>query len=206
MQPPVELDGIEDIGGLRAAVGEPAVVGCSREARIVEIDIRVAMSVRRDTDDAPTVVQEAQEPVDEDEVPEVVGAELRLEAILGSPLRRGHHAGIRDHDVEPLSLRMQAVRRGTHGAEGREVDLEQFERPGDASGSRLRLREIARGADDVRPVRGESPRGLDAIPDETPVTSTRLPSSFTPASTSSVVDCAPNSFLDIDVSPFWRAT
>ena len=40
--------------------------------------------------------EERREQLREEEVSEVVGAELHVEAVLGLPLRAGHHAGVVD--------------------------------------------------------------------------------------------------------------
>ena len=56
-------------------------------------------------DDARAKLQQRDELVDEYEMPEMIGAELRFEAVGGLALRTRHHAGIGDDHIEGFSPR-----------------------------------------------------------------------------------------------------
>jgi hypothetical protein len=58
--------------------------------------------------------QQVQHLPGEREVAEVVGAELQLEAVPRGLLRRGHHAGVVDQQVDP---RVRGVQVGRGGAD-----------------------------------------------------------------------------------------
>ena len=76
----VELHGEQHVGGLRLAVRLPLVVA-ALELRIVPANARAAVPAGRDGDDArPAAGERRPEAVDEREVAEVIGRELRLPA------------------------------------------------------------------------------------------------------------------------------
>jgi hypothetical protein len=102
-------------------------------------------------------------------VAEVVRAELGLESIGCMAERSGHHAGVGNDDVERSALRQQAIRRLANAFETGEIQGHNFQ----ATAVRLGgfpyfhcgvfgLRQVPRGAEDMRSVRCEGTRGLDA--------------------------------------------
>src|ERR1700745_3684718 len=99
-------------------------------------------------------------------MPKVIGAKLRLEAVLSLALRTRHHARIRDDHVEGLAARQQIVRRFAHAFERCEVRLDQIDRRAPRREcfiySALRLAQIASSADDGRAMCGERARSLNA--------------------------------------------
>ncbi len=79
----VELDREQDVGGLRTAVGRPRAIGRALEIRIVEIDVGKLMAGRRQIDEPPARLDQRRDAVDQHEMTEMVGAELRLEPVGG---------------------------------------------------------------------------------------------------------------------------
>jgi hypothetical protein len=84
------------------------------EIRVSEIDIRVAMTRRRQVDQPPTCADKRRNPVNEDKVAKVIGAELCFKAIHRIAKRSGHYASIGDDDVEGFTLFQQLVGTVTH--------------------------------------------------------------------------------------------
>ncbi len=97
-------------------------------------------------------------------MPEMIGAELRLETIFGQrPGRDRHHAGIGDDQIELFARRIELVGGGACAFQRRQIEFDQF----DACNRRRRaprLFQIARRAHDGRAMRRQRPRGLDAEP------------------------------------------
>src|ERR1700722_11299299 len=100
---------------------------------------------------------------------EMIGAELRLKSVGGVAERCGHHAGVGDDGVEGFALGDEFVRGGGNTFEVGEVDPDDLEASAvggcvfaDLSGCGFSFLQITSGADDVRAVSGERPRGLDA--------------------------------------------
>ena len=83
---PVELDGEQDVGGLRAAIGAELGIGRALEIRIVEIDVGESVARRGQVDQARARLQQRGDAVDEDEMAQMVGAELGLETVGGLTL------------------------------------------------------------------------------------------------------------------------
>ena len=115
----VEPDGEQHVGGLGPAVGHPRVVGLALEVGIVEVDVAEAVAGRREQHDAGAAGghQRGREQLDEQEVAEVVGAELHLEAVDGGALRAGHHAGVGDEHVEHRVVLDEPVGEGAHAGQ-----------------------------------------------------------------------------------------
>jgi hypothetical protein len=165
----VEFDGEENICGFRAAVGDIGIVGCAFETGIVEIDVGKAVTGGRYIDEAAASTKKRHDAIDEDEVAEVIGAELRFEAVGGVTERRGHHAGVGDDDVERFAFGDEFVGSGTDTFEIAEVEFDEFETSAVGGGVFADLRrsgfgffKIAGGTDDVRAVCGQSARGFNA--------------------------------------------
>ena len=94
--------------------------------------------------------------------------ELRLKPINRRALWARHDAGIGNDHVEGLAGGKQAIGAAAHTLERCQVELDQLQRTS-AGGlganllrSRLRLGEITRGADDLRPVGRQGARSFDA--------------------------------------------
>src|SRR6266404_6152855 len=97
---------------------------------------------------------------------QVIGSELRFEAVLRLALRTGHHAGICDDRVEGFAAREQLVGRLAHTRERCEIRLDQV----DTRAARrecflertVRLVQIPRRTNDGGAMRGERARSLNA--------------------------------------------
>lgn len=77
----VELDGKQDIGSLGPAIGDPWIVSHVFEVRVFDIDIGKAMTGRCEVHQPSARCNQGRDAIDEGEMAEMVGAELRLEAI-----------------------------------------------------------------------------------------------------------------------------
>ncbi len=111
--------------------------------------------------------QPVQQQAGEGEVAQVVGAELQLEAVLGGRLRRVHHAGVVDQQVDAVVVGAQLLRGGADdSSEVRSSSCSATSAPGaaggDAGGGVLALVEVAHGEHHVGAVRGEGLGGLEA--------------------------------------------
>src|SRR3546814_3681833 len=83
----IELDGKEDVRGLGAAIGDPRIIVAAVEIGVAQIDVRETVPRRGEADQAAAVLDQRRDAVDESEVTQMIGAELRLEAI-GGPDRK----------------------------------------------------------------------------------------------------------------------
>ena len=101
LQPPCQLLGVEDVGKLRLRVGLVLVV-VLLPVQVLPVHGAHFVGHARDDDDPRAesrggrLLEERREQLREEEVAEVVGAELHIEAVLGLPLGAGHHAGVVD--------------------------------------------------------------------------------------------------------------
>ena len=96
-----------------------------------------------------------QEEVREREVPEVVGADLHLEAVGGPLLRDRHHAGVVDQHVE---VAVPGVGERAHRGEVGEVELPDLGVPVDRRGRGAASGDVADGEHDPRAGAGRSAR------------------------------------------------
>ena len=165
----VEGNGEEDVRGLRSAVGDEGLVGRALEVGVFEVDVGITVACRGQIDEAAAGAQQRSDAVDEDEVAEMIGAELRLEAVGGAAEGSGHDPGVGDDDVEEAALVEQRVGGGANALEVCEIELDELEAAtvgrgflADFSCGVLCLGEVACGADDVGSVGGERTGGLDA--------------------------------------------
>jgi hypothetical protein len=94
---PVELHREQDVGGLGPAIGDHRVVGRALEIGIVEVDVRIAVAGGGDVHQPSARRDQRRDAVRQNEMAEMVGPELRFEAIGGVPEGRPHRTGIGDH-------------------------------------------------------------------------------------------------------------
>jgi len=166
----VELHREQDVGRLRAPVGDELGIGRVVEVGVLEIDIGEAVTGGRQVHQARARLHQRGDPVDEHEVTEVVGAELGFEAVRGHALGAGHHPGVGDHDVELAPVGDQGVGAGADAGQRGQVQLHQLEAAAvgrlgdDLLGRPPRLLQVAGRPDHLRAMGGEHPRGLDAEP------------------------------------------
>ena len=98
----VEADGEQHVGRLGPAVGHPRVVGraleagSSRSTSLNRWPAELSSTTRR----RRRRRRAGEQPGDEQEVAEVVRAELQLEPVVGGALRAGHDPGVGDEHVE----------------------------------------------------------------------------------------------------------
>ena len=110
VQPPVQLEGEEQVRQLRPAVGAPAAVApLPQQVLPVQPSHPVRLAGDRDhpgvTVAAPAGGHHQRPQVrGEREVAEVVGAELELEPVGGPAPGHRHHAGVVEQHVDPVGL------------------------------------------------------------------------------------------------------
>ena len=77
----VECDREENIRRFGSAIGDERLIGRALKVGIVEVDVRVAMTGRRQVDQPPAIADKRRNPVDQDKVAEVIRPELRFKAV-----------------------------------------------------------------------------------------------------------------------------
>ena len=146
----VELHREQDVGGLRLAVRGELVVLAPLVVGIVPHDVGSPVPARAEVDDARRRIgeQHRHQQVGQQEVPDVVGAELHLEAFDGAFERRVHHARVVDQQVQPV------VRRpSTTAANARTLSSDaRSSEPASSSASGTWSRTVADGGVDARRV------------------------------------------------------
>jgi len=123
----VEFDCEEDIRRFGPAIGHERIIGSVLEVWIFQIDGRVAMARRGKVDEPPASTNKRGDPVDEDEVTQMICAELRFEAVSCVAERCGHHSGIGDDHVERFSFSQQPVGTSADAFQVGKIDFNQFE-------------------------------------------------------------------------------
>ena len=101
------------------------------------------------------------------EVPEVIGAELHLEAVGSLTIWDRHDAGVVAQHMQRLALQMERVGEAAHRGEVRQVEFHHVDlgagcRCGDIRRGGARFAEVAAGQDDVRMLSRELPRRFQA--------------------------------------------
>ena len=170
LQAALQLIGEEQVGQLGLTVrADPAVAVLPLQ--VVEADsvAREAMTHAADRHDPRTWRGQhaVEQQVGEREVAQMIGAELQFEAVLGGLLRREHHTGVVDQQIDAVVPGLQFVGGGADRLQRRQVELLQRHAgarvgPGDQVGRGLALLDVAYGEHDVRALRGERRRGLIA--------------------------------------------
>src|SRR5262245_20223812 len=166
---PVKFNGEEDVGCLGAAIGDEGFIGCSLEIWIVEVYVRKAVAGGREIDQAAACAKQGRDAVDENEVAEVIGAELRLEAVARLRKRRGHDSGIGDDQVEGLAFSHEPIGTEADAFEAGEIEFDELEAAAVAFGvvadlrsGRPSFRQVARCADYLCAMRSKGAGGLHA--------------------------------------------
>src|SRR5882724_585707 len=166
--PLVKSYGEQNICRLGASVGDKGFIRGPLKIRILQIDVREAVSSRRQIDQSAAGADQRSEAVDQDKVSQVVGAELRLEAVCRVAKWRRHDAGIRNQHIERRALRQQRICAGANALQTREVQSDQVETPATGGSGLPHLRsrafglaEIPGGTDHLRSMRRQGARGLD---------------------------------------------
>src|SRR4029077_12280557 len=112
--PQVERNCKKDVGCLRAAVGNPWVVRMVLEVWIQKIDVGVAMPRRCEIDQPSAWSKKRRNPVHQDEVAEVIRAELRFDPIFGMTEWCRHNTGIGNDHIERFALLKQRIGACSH--------------------------------------------------------------------------------------------
>ena len=97
-QPPVELQSEQQVGQLAFAVRGERPVAAVLPVRVVEVEVGPPVGVRGNDHDSTG--DQRQQQRGEQEVAEVVGPQLQLEAVSRLRPSGRHHTGVVDHDVD----------------------------------------------------------------------------------------------------------
>ena len=85
------------------------------------------MAGRRQIDQPRTRLHQRSDAVDQDEMAEMVGAELGLEPVRGLAKRRRHDAGVGDDEVERPAVVDQRIRASANACRRGEIELHKLE-------------------------------------------------------------------------------
>src|ERR1700757_1189619 len=110
----VERNCKKDVGCLRAAIGNPWVVRSALEVGVFKIDVGVAVPRGCEIDQPSSGPEKRRYPVDQDEVAEVIRAELCLESIFGMTEWCRHDASVGNDHIERLALLEQRIGACSH--------------------------------------------------------------------------------------------
>src|ERR1700757_4454499 len=110
----VERNRKKDVGCLRAAVGNPWVVGSALEVGVFKIDAGEAVPCGCEVDQPSAWSKKRRNFVHEYEMAEVIRAELRFESIFGMTEWCRHDTGIGNDHIERIALLKQRVGARSH--------------------------------------------------------------------------------------------
>ncbi len=103
-----------------------ALIGRTLEIRIVEIDVGNLMAGRRQIDEPRAGLHQRCDPVDQHEMAEMVGSELRLEPVRSLAEWRRHDAGVANHEIERPAVGDKRVGASPHARQRRKIELDQL--------------------------------------------------------------------------------
>src|ERR1700739_2036253 len=98
--PLVEANREENVGCLGPAVSDERIVSRPLEVGSAEIHSGDPMPARREVDQASAGTNQRSDPIDQNKMAEMVGAELRLKTVHGVPEWRGHDSCIGYEQVD----------------------------------------------------------------------------------------------------------
>src|SRR5260370_13891886 len=104
----------KDVCGFRSAVCQKGIIRSSLKIGIVEVHIREAVACRGQVHEPSTRTKKLCNPVYQDEVTEMIGAELHFEMVGRTAKRRGHHARVGDDHIERLALSQPLIGADSH--------------------------------------------------------------------------------------------
>src|SRR5882757_6826798 len=112
--PQVERYREKDVCCLRAAVGNPWVVRSALEVGVFEVDVGVAVPCGCEIDQPSALPEKRRNPVHQDEVAEVIRAELRFESIFSMTEWCRHDSSISNDHIERFALLKQSIGACSH--------------------------------------------------------------------------------------------
>src|SRR5580658_1342421 len=124
--PPVEGNREENVGCLGPAVSDERIVSRPLEIGVSQVHIGEAMSGRREVDQASAGANQRSNAIDQYEMAEVVGAELRLKAVRRVPEWSRHYSSIGYDHVESLPARQEFVGAGANALQSGQVERDQL--------------------------------------------------------------------------------
>ena len=129
VQAPAQLSGEEEIGQFRRAVVRPRRAD-PQTGDIVEVDVTDAVhdGAHRHHPRAAGDQESLEDQSGEGEVPQVIGGHLELETVWGLPVRRPHHPGVVDEEIEPGVADQEPLGRQFDGDQIREIERQELER------------------------------------------------------------------------------
>ena len=166
----LELEREQQVGELAVAVRLAGVVRPRMPVQIVEVDLSACVGVRGDRDDPAGDVRQQQ--IGQDEVTEMVRADLALEAIGGSPFRDQHDPGVVDEDVDGAGPR---GREGSNRCQVLEVQRPDLGIAGIVAAMRSPLAGSRTARTTFAPAAASARALASPMPLEAPVTTTTRP-------------------------------
>src|ERR1700687_1681130 len=118
LEPPFELESEKQVGELGLSVGAPSRVPAFA-LQVVEPHLPAPVVLAADGHNTSVwpFVQERQQEAGQREMPEMIGPELELKAIDRPLVRRSHHSGVVDQQVDLVVAGSDAVRERSYRAE-----------------------------------------------------------------------------------------
>src|SRR5258708_4514628 len=102
--PLVERHAEHAVCRLRSALRDGWLIGRPLKVGILKVNVRETVTGRRQIDQSPSCAKKARNPVHQDKVAEVIGAELCFKAVRCMSERCRHHSCIGDDHVERIAL------------------------------------------------------------------------------------------------------
>src|ERR1700722_12222406 len=112
--PFVEGNCEEDVCRLGPAIRNEGLIGRPLKVWILEVHIGEAVTRRRQVDQSPTCTDKRSNPVDQYEVAQVIGAELRLKAVSRTAKGGGHHTRVGDNNVKRFASLQEVITAVAH--------------------------------------------------------------------------------------------
>jgi len=125
--PFVERNSEEDVCRLRPPIRNEGLIGRPLKVGILEVHFGEAVTRRRQVDQPPTGTDKRSNPVDQYKVAQVIGAELRLEAVSSTAKGGGHHTRVGDNNVERFAPFQEVISAVSHAFKISQVKLNEFE-------------------------------------------------------------------------------
>ena len=139
--------------------------------RVVKMHRVEMMAARTEIDDAGIAAslcgldEGGHQQIGEQEMADMIGAELQLQAVAGGHVRRGHHSGIVDQQIDPVMLDQKGLGKKLDAGHLAEIAFHQLDigignRLPDFDHRSLALGHVAHRNDNLRAFRRHRPRGF----------------------------------------------